>query len=248
MGFWLLKLEDLQNKHKGRVAFVLGAGPSLHYCDVKKIRKRIIFTVNSAIMKAPWCKYFVSDDWAVTTWSYWNEYVATSKAKKLLFKDKYHKRHNPVKIEDIIWFHHKIWFDCRTGTKRKGGLTITKEANLPIIGARNSVATAIHLAYIMGVRTVVLVGCDCQYDGRYRYFWELSNEWNPIRTKRIPEASLRIKRQQGRYLDCHCRESIEYWNDFAPFAKDAGLRVVDASNGRLTMFEQMDFEEAVKLK
>ena len=44
-----MQVSDFKDKHKGEIAFLLGAGPSLHYVDIDLIKDYVCMAVNSAL-------------------------------------------------------------------------------------------------------------------------------------------------------------------------------------------------------
>ena len=108
-----MKLEELQNKHEGRLCFVVGAGPSLHFQDLQPLKKHVVIAVNSGILKVPDCDYFVSDDEGAATWNYYKETARKSKCIKLLYETKLKKHTAHFDPEQVILFQHKTWYDLK---------------------------------------------------------------------------------------------------------------------------------------
>jgi hypothetical protein len=87
----MLKVEDFKDKHKNKLGFIYGAGPSLHFIDVEKLKNYISITVNSGLLKCPWCNYFVSYDIGVKSWNYYSELLPTLNCTKFLYREKLSK-------------------------------------------------------------------------------------------------------------------------------------------------------------
>lgn len=228
-----MEIKNLEDKHKDRLGFVLGAGPSLHHLNPDLIKDHITIAVNSAISKVK-ADYFISDDWDVANWDYYHNISPTT--IRLLYGEKLKSK---VNEENTILFKHKIWYDHIKKTYNPEGLILTKDANLPIIGARTSAGSAVHMAYIMGLNPIVLLGCDCCYSGGRRYFWQFPGE---KKCKRLDGGSFfsvpNAGSVRGRPMDNHSVDFLKYWEALARQAKSQGIRIIDASNGVLECFEK----------
>ena len=70
-------------------------------------------------------------------------------------------------------FDHKSWFSPEDKSYNLDGLKLTKQE--PIVGARVSMGSAVHLAFLMGCDPIVLLGNDCQLKNGKRYFNKRKN-------------------------------------------------------------------------
>ena len=242
-----MKLEELQDKHKGQLCFVVGAGPSLHFQDLQPLKKHVVIAVNSGILKVPDCDYFVSDDEGAATWNYYKETARKSKCIKLLYEAKLKKHVTHFDPEQVILFQHKTWYDLKTKKYLEGGGDMTKEAIAPIIGARTSLATALHFAYIMGCDPIVLLGADCCHRDGKRYFWQYPGEARAFQAGR---GSLHFAADRGRLegkpVDSHCVEFIDYWNQFAQANAGRANIIYASEGGILKCFPSMTLDEVLK--
>lgn len=240
-----MELKDIENRHLGSAAFILGAGPSLRGIDISPLYNYVTITVNSGIMKMPDCDYFVSDDQGVREWSYYLHTAKNSKCKKLLYKNKLSNAVSHFRKEDVIFFSHKTWYDPIEKKKYPKGLELTKEANKPIIGARTSMATAVHLAYIMGCNPIVLMGCDCCYEEKNRYFWQFPGENKPVKIGSRPVLDTSLTKIEEKIVDNHCIDFNEYWGEFAK-ANKGKVDIIDtATEGLLKVFPKMSFCDVI---
>lgn len=246
-----MDIKTLQDKYAGKIGFVVGAGPSLHFQDLSKIKDYPIIAVNSAIVKFTDldCQhlYFLSDDWDVSNWSYFIVDLPKMNCTNLLFKAKLSKYVRHLDPEKIVWFDHKYWFNPAKNKKYEDGLTFTKDASLPIIGARSSMGSAVHFAYIMGCNPIVLLGCDCCYNGNKRYFWQFEGENRPYRLDRKsnfcrPDGG-KIK---DKPVDHHCIAFLDYWKNLAEHADKQNIKVINASDGILDCFKKMKYEDILE--
>ena len=207
-----MKLKDLQNKHKEEMAFIIGAGPSLHYENVNLLKDYVTIAVNSSVLKVPFCDYFVSDDEGIARWNYYMEDLKHLNCLCLLYEDKLKKLSSHLSEERIIFFKHKIWYDAYKKKKYPEGLILTNDE--PIIGARTSTGTAIHIAYIMGCNPIVLLANDCCYSGTKRYYWQFENE-KKVRTvikNNFSDFSFPSQVYEKHNMDQHCIDFLEYFN------------------------------------
>lgn len=240
-----MELSEIENKHKGSAAFLIGAGPSLHGVDVTPLSKYVTIAVNSGIVKMPDCDYFVSDDQGVREWSYYLQTARDSKCKKLLFKTKLADAVSHFREEDVAFFSHKTWYDPGKKKKYPEGLELTREASKPIVGARTSMGTAVHLAYIMGCDPIVLMGCDCCYVGRKRYFWQFPGEEAPIKIGTRFFSTPNRGRIGDKPVDHHCIDFHEYWREFAAINKGKVEIIDTAIEGLLKSFPKMALEDVL---
>jgi len=216
-----LDLSEFKNKHVGEIAFILGAGPSLHNFPVNLLKPHITFAVNSSIMKFPQSSYFVSDDSAAADWNWFQSTLKQHRGTKFLLKPKLENLVEHLDDNEISWFDHVEEHspdfnpNCDTGYK-------FEEADGKIIAARTSAGTAVHLAWIMGCRKIVLVGCDaCHYEGK-RYFWQFPGEKKAFRPNHSKPPWLTADKGivKGRHVDQHCLDFCSYWKKVADNNKD----------------------------
>jgi len=213
--------------------------------DVRPLVDYVSITVNSGVLKIPDCDYFVSDDQGIRSWNYYRETLKTSNCKKILFEDKLPDAKDFFDEEDVLLFKHKTWFDPKTKKKYPDGVVMTGDAEAPIVGARTSMGTAIHWAYIMGCDPIVLLGCDCCFSGRKRYFWEFPGERRAIRIDGRPNHWNPRRNKQGIVQDRHCIDFMEYWQDFAEANTHANI-IYASEGGALDVFPSMTLKEALE--
>jgi hypothetical protein len=235
-------LKDYENKHKGKLAFVAGAGPSLHFEKLEGIDRFVTFAVNSAVIKLKHADYFVTDDEGVTDWDYFYRHLPAFKGTYLLYENKLRPYADSFDAKRTVWFEHKTWFDLKTRTKNPDGLVITDKAEEPIIGARTSAGTAVHLAHIMGCSPIVLLGCDCCMIQEKNYFWQFPGEYKPHRLKgyAVPSRRHFVK---GKVQDDHSRDFLDYWKSLQK--ANPWMDILDASKGLLDCFPKITYQDAV---
>lgn len=230
-----MNLEDLKNKHLGETSFVIGAGTSLRYLDENILKNNLCIAVNSGILKVPFAQYAIFSDIGVKNWSYFlDEKFANSNTIKLLYKKKLGKYAEHLK--NVLWFNHK---DDKELTR-----------DFPIINSRTTSAAAIHLLYIMGCQTIVLLGVDCCFSKeKKRYFWEYwPIEKQPYRITGEPLSKIMVNDVNGKFVDEHYLDFIRYWQEFVEINKDIlkkELKIIDCSGGILYCFEKGKLEQYV---
>lgn len=242
-----MNLKDIQNKHEGKLGFVIGAGPSLRNVDVEMLSGHVNISVNSSLPKVPFADYFVADDIGVKNWSYFKtDLVEKSNAVALLYKKKLKNHVSHIPTNRIIWFDHKWWYDPKNEKHNPDGLVMTKDAEAPIIGARTTAGSAVHLAYIMGCDPIVLLGCDCCYDGFKRYYWQFAGQPDCFRATGEKVFSIPNRgKYRGKFVDSHSMDFIEYWAALAKSASKQGIRVINASGGLLNSFPRATLEDVL---
>ncbi len=234
-------LENLQNKHKDEIIFVIGSAPSVRYLNPDLLKKQTIIAVNGGIAKIPFAQYFVSDDNGIMGWSYF-DIVKKSNCICLLYEDKFKNYINNRLKERTIFYKHKTWFSPPNLYNLPDGLVLTKDITKPIIGARTSFASAVHLAYCMGAKIIVLVGNDCQLSKdtfKYRYFWQYEGEQKQYRLVNKNH----IQKNQNMGFDKN--SFIEYWKYFYEVNRNIGVKIIDASDSCFDLFLKMNVKQII---
>lgn len=245
-----MKIKDLENKYKdNEFCFVIGSGPSLHFISkelLEIISKHPVICVNAAIMKFADKKndlYFLSDDEDICRWSFFYDDLLKSNATCLFYDKKLKGLTGLIPEERTIFFQHKTWYNHITKEKPKDGLVMTKDANLPVIGARNSLASAVHFAYIFGVKNIILLGVDCCYDGNKKYFWEYDDEKKAKRITNKPAVFFPKRKMNDTIVDTSMIDFMKYWSELAYQAEKQKISIVNCSGGILEVFPRVDLKE-----
>jgi hypothetical protein len=233
-----LELSDFKDKHKGEIAFILGSGPSLHYLETDLIKDHVCIAVNSAIKKHCLANYFVSDDWDISSWSYYDSSLKRfSFCTKFLYRKKFEGKCDDLK--DVVMFDHTWWYSPEDKSYNLDGLKLTKDEPLVIVGARMSMGSAVHLAFLMGCDPIVLLGNDCQLKNGKRYFWQFPGEQKQYRIKG------RKFTHQTQNRGFNKDSFVEYWNYFAQVNEDSDVTIIDASDSCLDCFPKMSVREVL---
>lgn len=239
-----MKIKDLKDKYKGKMCFLFGGGPSLHSIDEATLKDYVGIAVNSGILKASLCKTlcFVSDDKGMSSWSYYMKFLPTLEhCTSLLFKDKL--KNDADHLKKKCFFSHTWWWSPQDKKYNLDGLKLTKDE--PLVGARSSMGSALHVAYILGCSPIVLLGNDCQIDRNgKRYFWEYWDKKKQPYRVAGPAFSERTKN-----IGFDQKAFVEYWNYFAEVNKDIigkGVDIIDGSDSVLSCFPKMSIEQVLE--
>ena len=241
-----MKVSDFKDKHKGQMGFVVGAGPSLRHVDPEILKPYVTISVNSSISKfIDTSDYFLADDIGVTHWNYWQIQIKNGEFQCFLFKNKLKNKAGHIDVSRIVWFDHKTWYEPSKKKYHKDGLILTKDE--PIIGARTSAGSALHMLYIMGCDPIILLGCDCCYEGMNRYYWQFPGEGKCYRLNKEKVFSFPNRGDhKGKPVDSHSMDFLEYWNTLSDSTKESGVNVINASGGILDAFPRQTLDEVLK--
>lgn len=244
----LISVESLIGKHKGTIGFVVGSGPSLRHLtdeDRDLMRENTVIAVNSSVSKIQDADYFLSDDIGVKHWNYYQEILPKLDMTYLLYHGKLKDDWQHLPKERICWFGHKTWYEPSKKKYHEDGLVLTNEVDddgaLWVIGARTAMGSAVHWAHILGCGPIVLLGCDCCYDGpRKRYFWQFDGEEPCYRLTGEPVFCTPNRGKfKDKFVDSHSMDFIEYWEALAKQARSQDIRIINASGGVLDCFPRM---------
>jgi len=196
-------LEEFNGKHEGQAAFILAPGPSLSLISVIKpaLHSFVTISVNSAYAMSE-TDYFVSDDSEVAVWSYFAHDLRNSpNTTVFLYEDKL-KNTVPWFGDRAVLFRHRLGYNITNTYEHENSIN-------KIVQCRTSLASAIHIAHIMGCSPIIVLGLDCVRVNGLRWFWQFDS-W-----KRKPQ------RLDGRKADKynHIRSSgdsdlssiLHYW-------------------------------------
>lgn len=241
----MIFVESLIDKHKGSLGFVIGAGPSLHYVNTDLLRDYVTISVNSSLPKVKFCDYFAGDDIGLKWWGYYQEILPKCNCISLLYRGKLKDEASHLNPDRICWFKHKSWYCPSTKTYDPEGLVFTKGE--PIIGARTSAGSAVHFLYIMGCDPIILLGCDCSYEGMRRYYWQFDGEEKCYRSTgekvfSFPNAGI----VNCLPIDSHGVSFLQYWKALSEQTNKQGINIISASGGLLDAFPRMTLEEVLE--
>ena len=238
-------INELSGAHKEQMAFILGAGPSLHFQDLEPLHNYVTFAVNSGLLKMPDCDYFVTDDGAAADWNYFRDTAKNSHCKKLLFRAKLKKSASHFRQNEVFWYDHVREHSPDFDGANLNGYEMGPVN--PLMAARTSAGSAVHAAHIMGCSPIVLLGCDSCHKYGKRYFWQFPKEEKAYRVNdsRPPWTKADRGQLRGKPVDQHCIDFDVYWKRVAK--ANPGVNIIYASEGGLIdAFPSMKLTEVLK--
>ena len=215
-----------KDKHKGKMAFVLGSGPSLRFLNPEILKPHVTIAVNSAIMKASESDYYFTCDFGMTVWHSWLT-LQNLKCQIRLFNVDVGFRHlETLTKQDTfegIDEHRVAYFDMKESLDMD---------SYPLIQGSTSTHAAVHFAHFMGCSPIVLLGCDNKYvDDKYHYYDFHGQPHDDYRKDSYRDFKPRIN-DFNKYLDGH---EIVWW-ELSRW--NPGINIIDCSLGTLDMFPQ----------
>ncbi len=235
-------IKGFVDKHKGRLCFVLGSGPSLRNLNPDLLKSHITIAVNEAILKVPDADYYFSDDYATTLLKSWL-ILKNIKCKLIINKTAggfgSYEPKTGVRVFEGIDKDRIFYFEV----ERK--LKMGKEDDKLKLDSSSS-HTAVHFAHVLGCDPIVLLGCDCKYvDGKY-HFTDFPNQPDGGRIK--PEYDDLVPRPYGGIENVSDGGLGMHYNNWQKIRKNnPDINIINASGGRLSMFPKMSLEEVLRI-
>lgn len=245
-----MHIKDFADRHLNKLCFVTGASPSLRFVDPAVLQRYVTICVNSSILKFPNCNYFVTDDQGVTSWNYWYKTVHESNCINFLFRDKLKNHVHSLSENRVVFYDHRHWIkEPKEHADIVKTLHMFKDPDVPIIGARSSIASALNIAYIMGCNPIVLLGIDGCFENNKRYYWQFDGE------PRAYELHNRFSNVANRGLlynkpvDQHCVDYDIYWRHFATANPELlnGAIINSSVNGILSIFPKVEINTVMSM-
>ncbi len=234
-------LSGLINKHKGKPAFVLGSGPSLHNLDWKLIEPYITIAVNSTILKTPKADYYLTCDFGMTVWESWVT-LRNLKCDLILYNVDVGFRHlEYLTKEDTfegIDNDRIYYFDMKDSDLQMDGMKL--------IRGSTSTQVAAHFAHLLGCSPIILVGCDCKYEDRKYHYYDFPRETvdKILKSEYGSFKSWNLIKREGNSNKCLDGHYV-CWNKIQK--QNPNINIIDTSGGRLDMFPQMTIKEVLKI-
>ncbi len=167
----MFDLKDFRGKHEGQDFVVTGSGPSLHNMDFGVLEGKICIAVNSSILKIRTPDYYLTSDGSACLSSHW-KYVKEGNFPVLLGRlgcSEHFYNHGDMSDDRVCFYE-----------KEKKDPPIMIEESESIIFGTSSVHCAMHFAVICGAKRIIVLGCDCQYNGDKNYFYNYEGEEKDI--------------------------------------------------------------------
>jgi len=150
-----MDLADFIGKHDGETAFVIGSGRSLDFYDASFFVDKLLIGINYGwAVKLPRVDYMVTKYHETA-----REWVGSNRVGTVVVTKGLRGHRNAEKIQDdrmLIVDHNENQVEAWSGEWPENGLVAT----------HSTITTGMHLAAVLGVRSIVMVGADCGlFDG-----------------------------------------------------------------------------------
>lgn len=242
-----MDLKQFKNIHKNKNIFIAGAGPHLRMIDTDILKDEIVIAVNGAIAKFNNCQYYVTEDHTISEWDYYYEHILTSSCYKFFNKNKFNKEKMDNKayealslMDNIVYFDQLIWED-EDKKIHPENVGLHSDPNKPLTASRTSTASAIHIAHIMGAKTIILLGCDCQNVDGKNHYWEFEGEVSVNRIRKEAWWEKHYMKTDNTSMNLHAKQQFVFWNLLSK--RLDGAKIIDCSFGKLKMFDQIELEK-----
>ncbi len=224
----------LLNKHKGKNAFILGAGTSLlefsNHPNFDSIHDHVVISVNSTIIIMPWAdgskdkRYWISNDALCRRWTYW-PFVKKCKAIKIV-RDSWKKYYD--EIPDFLYFWPRPTSESIVNPEDKG------------LAYCSSVPTAIDLAIQMGCKKIFLLGVDHYRSKKRSHFWECyTKDRQPV----MSLGGLPKWPQQKQVFDFNTKA----YAALAKFAEFSGSEIINCNpKTKVSAFKTQSFDASLE--
>ncbi|MCP4156978.1 MAG: DUF115 domain-containing protein [bacterium] len=154
----MIRLKNLKNKFKGKRVFIICNGPSLNKIDIKRLAGEYTFSFNRA--------YIAYDDWGFVPQFY-------SVIDKVVLPDNREDIGEMISAPDYKYMHFFFPGWAETVLKKNtenvyyledhSRLKFFEENLRRFVVLANVGATSLQIAFYLGFREIVLVGCDANY-------------------------------------------------------------------------------------
>lgn len=211
-------LDELKDRHLGRLAIVAGAGPSLRHVDWSQISDQVVIAVNSAIAKFPLADYFVSISPDITRWTYWHQALTGPSTKVLVRPFAWIVGEQPppgVLLMDMRRAH--------PGLTSSAALTMSTNPRVPMISSSTGLGWAVNLALILGCSPIVLLGADATTREGHAYYHEYEGQ---AKVETVPGREPHPLAVHVRHNEAHGR----FWDLFAEANGPHLGRIINASH------------------
>lgn len=225
---------EFRDKHKGKLAFILGTGVSLDSVEEEQLKPYVTMAINAAVLKFNNPTYFFTCDGALFQYDLL-DYLSKEETTQVFLLHDYIPEENisdirGKPIEHFHTFHRKNMKDAESWTMR--------ETDEELVFGLSSAHTAAHLLHIMGCDPIVLIGCDCCYSNgvyaywmlpRYKdvipkYYWEQA-KGKDFASWYIGYKGIGYSGKSDNYQSSH----VQYWNKMRSAAPS--VNIIDSSCG-----------------
>ncbi len=153
------QLHQLKDRHRGRRAFVIGAGPSLQTSDLDRLRDEITFASNKI--------YLAFDDttWRPTYYSVMDVLVARNNAEKIRGLQLTHI--HSQRVQEALGEDPRFLYLNPLPSIRLFGAPVpgfSRDMMCGIHSGSTVIYLQLQLAFYLGIREVYLIGVDFSFD------------------------------------------------------------------------------------
>jgi hypothetical protein len=163
-----LELTDFKNIHLNKDIYVIGSGKSCDFIDNSFFKDKITIGVNQVYNRFD-CNYYIRKEYAFI-----DEVLSKINRKSLLFisrgdcgetnnRNKNYVERKKIYDNKVIIFDH--YKNCGSAENpnniKKYNYNHLKKNNNKLISTSSTLLSAIHLAYYMGAKNIILLGHDC---------------------------------------------------------------------------------------
>ncbi len=230
--------ERFANTHEGRMAFVVGSGPSLRHltpeqcCDISQ---HVVIAVNGAILAFPDAEYFVGCDGRFTLTKAW-QLLKNVDCKCLMDESfaGYNTYDIAIGVDSYEGIHPDRLFVFKK--RRDGGSALSADAETFICGT-SSAHPAMHLANIMGCSPIVLLGMDCQEEDGKRRFTDFDDQ---------PDDGLFYPAGEKYFAEDNASILGSFKNTWVEIAEaNPDIEIINCSGGVLEAFPRKSIDEVL---
>ena len=230
------------DKHKDKMAFILGTGPSLRNIKPELLKPHVTIAVNGAILKAPEADYYFSCDNGMVLWKSWLT-LKDLKCKLILASNSgFGAFQHVIKDRGIFDGISMLRIDY---LPRKKDNIFDKGDKL--IKGSSSVHAAVHFAWVMGCSPIVLIGCECKYVGGKKHYWDFPNQPDEglVNLKHNSHRRPLSKSNPGGTTDGELNHHRNVWRLIRKLNPQE-INIIDASGGNYEYFQSNTLEEILK--
>ena len=219
----------LKNKYDGERCFIVCTGPSLKMEDLDKISNEYTFGMNTIFLA------YENTDWRPSFYVCIDPYTH----RRLGYAydiDYVNLTKGPIILNDLIKVPYKgdnlykipVGFDNHTKKSLENNI-VRVEPDFSICAYDCFTVTnfAISAAIYMGFKTIYIIGCDFNYDGKVHFIQSKIDPKDEVKDRLKDELSLSLKGYQT----------------MKQFAEDNGVQIFNATRGgKLEVFERIQFD------
>lgn len=239
--------KEFRDIHKGKLAFLIGAGPSFADVDTTLLDPYITMVVGPAIFAYQKPTYFFSCDG--TFYSH-KLYKIIPKETKTIHGGNIEGKTGWMNFKDLYVFYADRKYDSPEPERNT-----MRNSDEKLIFGLSSAHPAAHLLHIMGCDPIVLLGCECRYSKGVQGVWMLPQYRDRLTPEIVEdygggnfmEAHIANKARSSGYdggSDGYLSGFANLWNKIHSYAPN--VSIVDSCNSVMTCFPKMSIEGVIE--